>query len=126
MKPPCEVIVNKVLPSIRSAIVKTLIDQHKLKQIEIAKLLSISQSAVSQYYTSTRAGDENLYQVFPEINEYAKKVAKKIVKGEMMGSEVLLCEPCQIIRKNQKFGNVQEEFIQLKKCKICSDKNDDQ
>lgn len=119
MKPPCEMIVSKVLPSIRAAIVKVLIEEYDMKQTEISEILNISQSAISQYYTSARAADKRLYSVFPEITKYAKEVADKLVDGKMKGEEILLCEPCQIIRKNKKFFDFHDEFIQLMKCKIC-------
>ena len=124
MKPPCEMIVTKVLPSIRAAIVKVLIEDHNMKQTEISELLGISQSAVSQYYTSTRAGDENLYSIFPEISKYAKKVADKIIKSEINSLEISLCEPCHIIRENKNFDEFHKEFIALAKCKICATETD--
>jgi predicted transcriptional regulator len=120
MKPPCELIVTRVLPTIRAAIVKTLIEDYKMKQLEISKLLGISQSAVSQYYTSARAVDKNLIKTFPEIEKYAKEVAKKVVNGKMKSNQIILCEPCMNIRKKKKFDNVLEEFLELRKCKICN------
>ena len=119
MKPPCEMIVTKVLPSIRAAIVKVLLDDYNMKQTDISELLGISQSAVSQYYTSARAGDDRLYSVFPEISKYAKDVADKVVKGKMKNIDISLCEPCEIIRKNKQFSGFHKEFIELSKCKIC-------
>jgi predicted transcriptional regulator len=125
MKPPCELIVTRVLPTIRAAIVKTLIEDYKMKQLEISNLLGISQSAVSQYYTSARGVDKNLIKTFPEIEKYAKEVAKKVVKGKIVSSQIILCEPCMNIRKKEKFDNVFEEFLELRKCKICQmDEND--
>lgn len=125
MKPPCEVIVSRVLPSIRSAIVKILLEDYQMKQTNISEVLGISQSAVSQYYTSSRAADKSLLSLFPEITEYSKDVADKIARGEMKSDEITLCEPCQIIRKNQKFDEFQEDLIQLMKCKICTPENND-
>ncbi len=90
-----------------------------MKQTEISKELGISQSAVSQCHTSSRAPDETLYSIFPKINDYAKEVALKIVKGKLKSDEILLCVPCQIVRKNKKFSNFHDNFIQLQKCKIC-------
>jgi predicted transcriptional regulator len=125
MKPPCEVIVSKVLPNIRAGIVKILIEEYKMKQIEISKILGISQSAISQYYTSSRASDKSLLAVFPEIMEYSKDVADKIANGEINSDDITLCEPCQIIRKNQKFDEFQEDFFSLMKCKICEPTDND-
>lgn len=119
MKPPCELIVGKVLPSIRAAIVKVLIDEFNLKQTEISDILGISQSAVSQYYTSARAADERFIELFPEITKYAHKVAGEIINGKIDGSQISLCIPCQNIRAEKEFKNVQNEFLQLKECQIC-------
>jgi predicted transcriptional regulator len=115
MKPPCELIVEKLLPSLRAAIVKFLIEDYKMKQTEISEKLGISQSAVSQYYTSARASDEKFVSEFPEIPEYAKEVAEKFSKGELKGNQILLCEPCQKVRGNDKFCTIQEDFIKSKK-----------
>jgi predicted transcriptional regulator len=102
MKPPCELIVGKVLPTIRAAIVKILIDDYKMKQTEISEVLGLSQSAISQYYTSARAADDRFIELFPEIVSYAHEVADNIIKGKTEGSQISLCEPCQKIRAEKK------------------------
>jgi predicted transcriptional regulator len=119
MKPPCELIVGKILPSIRAAIVKILIEEYRLKQTEIAGLLGISQSAVSQYYTSTRGADHRFLLLFPEILKYAREIADDLTKGKIKGYQISLCIPCQKIRAEKKFKEVQDDFLQLKECKIC-------
>ena len=119
MKPPCEMIVTKVLPSIRAAIVKELLENYNMKQTDISEILGISQSAVSQYYTSTRAGDDSLYSIFPEITNYAKNIADRIVDKKIDKLDISLCEPCELIRKNKQFEEFHQQFIDLMKCKIC-------
>jgi predicted transcriptional regulator len=118
MKPPCELIVTKMLPSFRSAIVKALIEEHSMKQMEIAEMLGLSQSAVSQYITSARASDDRFISTFPEITEYARKVAADIRQGQLKGSEISFCGPCQSIRDNEKFIQIQQEYLQEKKNKL--------
>ncbi|MCK5560412.1 MAG: ArsR family transcriptional regulator [Thermoplasmata archaeon] len=124
MKPPCELIVSKILPSIRAAIVKQLIEDHNMKQTQISTILGISQSAVSQYYTSARAADESALALFPEIVKYAKDVAGKIANGKISKDQILLCEPCQRIREDDKFCDFHKEFDQFMKCKICQESSD--
>jgi hypothetical protein len=119
MKPPCELVVSKVLPSIRAAIVKVLIDDYKMKQTEVSEILGITQSSVSQYITSARAGDDRLYDLFPEIRKYAHEISDKIVKSGLKSSRISLCIPCQKIRRSEKFCNLHKEFSQLTECKIC-------
>ncbi|UCH88611.1 MAG: ArsR family transcriptional regulator, partial [Thermoplasmata archaeon] len=91
MKPPCEIIVTKILPSLRAAIVKVLIEEYHMKQTEISEILGISQSAISQYITSTRGADEKFYSLFPEISTYAKTVADQIVEGGNKQRHIHLC-----------------------------------
>ena len=119
MKPPCELVVSKVLPGIRAAIVKVLIEDYNMKQTEVSDILGISQSAISQYITSIRGGDERIYELFPEIREYARNIADKIVKDELESNQISLCTACQSIRDSEKFCNLHKEFSQLTKCRIC-------
>ncbi len=119
MKPPCELVVSKILPSIRAAIVRILVNEHKMKQTEISAILGITQSAISQYTTSTRAADEYLYRLFPEIEEYAREIADKIVKEGIRGDQISLCIPCMSIRKSKKFCEYHKQFSKLNQCKIC-------
>ena len=75
MKTPCELVVSKILPSLRASVVKELSGKHGMKQSEIAKKLGITQASVSQYLSATRAGDPGLVEKFPKILEYAKDIS---------------------------------------------------
>ncbi|MFA5772269.1 MAG: transcriptional regulator [Thermoplasmata archaeon] len=119
MKPPCEIIVNKVLPSIRAAIVKTLINDYTMKQTEVAELLGITQGAVSLYYSTTRGGDEKLVEMFPEIQSYAKDIAKKIFNSKSGGGELEVCNACKKIRSKKEFCDYHKQIIQLEQCEVC-------
>lgn len=108
MKPPCEIIVKKLLPSLRANIVKVLINDYKMKQTEISAILGITQSAVSQYITSTRGDDVRFYTLFPEIQTYAREIADKIVKKKIQGSDISFCTFCQCLKKNKTFCKFQK------------------
>jgi len=51
---PCEVAVKCVLPAVRAMIAQELMTKHKLKQVETAKLLGVSQPAISLYFRKKR------------------------------------------------------------------------
>ena len=53
MKPPCEIVVWYVLPSIRCKLAKELLSLG-MKQKEISEVLDITQPAVSQYISDKR------------------------------------------------------------------------
>lgn len=119
MKPPCEVVVVKILPALRASIVKCLINDHKMKQTEVAEALGITQGAVSLYCTTTRGGDEKLLTMFPEIVPYAKDIAQKVYNKEIKGKELMFCGACQSIRHKKEFCTYHKEINQLDGCEVC-------
>lgn len=78
MKPPCEIVVWYVIPSIRSKLAKELL-KLGMKQKEISQLLEITQPAVSQYISDKR-GHEIDFE--PEVEEYIKNMAQEMTTGE--------------------------------------------
>lgn len=121
MKPPCEIIVSRVIPQIRAAIVSALITEHKMTQTEISKKLGITQASVSQYLSYARGRDKAVLELFPEIQTRALKIAKYISEEKAKKSDVLhlVCELCGDLRKTPKFCRYHRTFAQLEKCKIC-------
>lgn len=121
MKPPCEIVVSKMLPPIRASIVKILIQDYHMKQIEVSKRLGITQASVSQYLSSSRGSGEEFQNIFPEIVDYAKEIADKIASGEDKEKQVaLLCEICMKMREKEKFCNLHKDLLDLESCGICS------
>ena len=70
MRPPCEIVVNTILPNVRAELVKVLIEEYGLRQVDVATLLDITQASVSQYRTLIRGRDELLLEIFPEIEKF--------------------------------------------------------
>ena len=119
MRPPCEITVNKVLPNVRAELVKILINEYSMRQVDVAKLFGITQASVSQYLTANRGRDELLLEIFPEIEKYARETAKNLVenKGQIEdGTDAWepLCDICRKILKSSKFSTYCKEAAQLK------------
>ncbi len=125
MRPPCEVVVNTVLPNVRAELVRVLIKDYHLRQVDVAAMLNITQASVSQYCASTRGRDEVLMEIFPEIEKYAQEVAKKIMEKDKSikdpESWIHLCDICKRIFYNPKFKQYRNEMAQLKNCGICNE-----
>jgi predicted transcriptional regulator len=120
MRPPCEIVVNKILPHIRADIVKILTQEYNLKQIEVSKRLGITQASVSQYLSSSRGGDKEFHNLFPEMENHAKAMAEQIANGEGKDAQVaLLCDMCTKMREEEKFCNYHRSFLDLDSCGIC-------
>lgn len=100
---PCERAVSAVLPLIRAEIAKSLILDFKLTQIKAAKLLGLTQAAVSQYVTSKRG-----YKLKIDRSSTAarsiKETAKELAEGRLPEFELLnrICEICHIMQKDSK------------------------
>ena len=103
MSLPCERAVSVILPLIRAEIAKSLILDFKLTQIEAAKLLGLTQAAVSQYITSKRGYRLRIDESSPGARSI-KETAKELAEGRLSDSELLnkLCDICHTIRANSK------------------------
>ncbi|MFQ5892394.1 MAG: transcriptional regulator [Candidatus Methanofastidiosia archaeon] len=121
MKPPCEIIVRKVLPTLRSQIVMILSEKYEMKQIEIAENLGITQASVSQYLAASRAKDEFLKKSFPLFEEYAERIAERVAEEHIskMDGIILMCDLCRILRNSKKFCEMHQLQIELEECDMC-------
>jgi predicted transcriptional regulator len=96
---PCEVAVKTVSPAIRALLAQTLIDEHKLKEMKVAEILGITQSAVSKYNKKVRGTTipiENLPEIQPIANQMVSLLlANPVPRIEIMN---LFCQACILIR----------------------------
>ena len=91
-----------------------------MKQIEVSKRLGITQASVSQYLSSSRGGDTEFHNLFPEMEEHARVIAKRIVEGDAKDAQVaLLCGMCSKMREEEKFCNYHKGLLELENCGIC-------
>jgi predicted transcriptional regulator len=120
MKTPCELVVGKILPSLRASVVKELSKKHGMKQSEIARKLGITQASVSQYLSATRAGDTGLIERFPKILTYAEEISNRIIAGESRNQWYgILCAACEDIRADDEFCKMHKLAVSVGGCKIC-------
>ncbi|MBN1678594.1 MAG: hypothetical protein JW880_08670 [Candidatus Thermoplasmatota archaeon] len=120
MKTPCELVVGKILPSLRASVVKELSRKYKMKQSDIAKKLGITQASVSQYLSSTRAGDRKITEGFPKIKTYAKEIARRISEGQDKSQWYgVLCLACKDIRRDEEFCRMHRITSNLDGCDVC-------
>ncbi len=98
MKMPCELIVWYILPAIRSAIAESMINDHNLRQTEVARKLGVTDAAVSQYLSSKR-GKTVIKD--PKILKQIKESAKRIAKGEEDKILLETCRLCDLIKNSK-------------------------
>ncbi|MCU0852505.1 MAG: transcriptional regulator [Thermoplasmata archaeon] len=120
MKTPCELVVGRILPSLRASVVKELSVKYNMKQAEIAQRLGITQASVSQYLSAARGGNTEIVDNFPKIKEYASEIAGRIVEGQgRFEWSGVLCTACRDIRADREFCDLHKISANLDGCDVC-------
>jgi uncharacterized protein len=104
MLTPCEVAVKTVSPAIRALLAKTLLEQHHMRQVEVADTLGITQSAISKYFKNIRGTTIPIDHV-PEVQTLVGQMANLLVLPPTQASQQLelmrlFCQACTQIRRN--------------------------
>lgn len=125
MKPPCEIVVWYVIPSIRSKLAKELLNLG-MKQKEISQLLEITQPAVSQYISDKR-GHEIDFE--PEVEAYIKNMAKEMTTGELQPIDLIpkFCYVCKTIKTQEVLCQLHKEKVNIPSdCNVCMGSQSDE
>ncbi|MBR0473144.1 MAG: helix-turn-helix domain-containing protein [Methanosphaera sp.] len=118
MKPPCEIVVWYVIPSIRSKLAKELL-KLGMKQKDISKLLDITQPAVSQYISDKR-GHEIDFD--PVVEQYIKNMAKDMTTGDLQPIDLIpkFCHICKTIKTQEVLCQLHKEKVHIPEyCNVC-------
>jgi predicted transcriptional regulator len=98
----CEYIVKYVIPALRMLISRQLVENYNLNQIQVAKLLQVTQPSVSNYM-GRRKGSTKMRRFLNNtlVNEYATSLAKKIFEKNLLFKDLNndLCDLCIKLRK---------------------------
>ncbi|MBI4174155.1 MAG: ArsR family transcriptional regulator [Candidatus Aenigmarchaeota archaeon] len=117
MKTICEVVVQDILPTLRAAIAKELIASYDLNQGEVAKLLDVSQPAVSQYLRQLR-GKHNFLEN-AAVQEDIKELGARLHGGQISIVD-LSTKMCAISKSIIDNGLIKtEKFHAVEGCIVC-------
>jgi len=99
VRPPCEIVVWYVIPTIRSELAKELLNLG-MKQKQISEILDITQPAVSQYISDKRGHG---IKFEPEIQNIIKDFARDLVEGKASQIDIIpkMCEICKKIKAEE-------------------------
>lgn len=122
MNPPCEIVVEHILPVIRSALAKELIQKHGFTQQDVAEMLNLTQPAVSQYLKEVR-GKSTIVDTDYGLKKIISDFAEEISEGKVseFGRTKKFCEICSYCRKTAlicKFHPPKEKSISCDLCLI--------
>jgi predicted transcriptional regulator len=120
---PCEFAVRSVVPALRALVARELSTAYELKQDDIASLLGITQSAVSQYLRHVRGRAVDIESI-NEIHEITQTLAMGLANKTLSQRHVTqqYCKACRIIRETRLLCQVHQRLDQtfdVKNCDAC-------
>jgi len=88
MLQPQELVVARLLPTIRARLARELLHTYKMKQVDVAHSMGITQAAVSHYNTQSRGVDQEMLRLFPEIKPYVHELSSQIAHGMTLSDQI--------------------------------------
>ena len=124
---PCEVAVKCLLPAVRATTSKQLMEKHNLNQAQAAKLLGLSQPAISLYARKMRGKALDLEED-AEIAKLVSNLASSLAEGNLSHKEFIpkFCEICRTIRAKGLLCKMHKAFdpsINIEECELCTTMN---
>jgi uncharacterized protein len=116
---PQEIEVWYLLPALRRELAKIFIEHHNMTQKDAAKILAITEAAISQYLSEKRGGEVQFSRKELKIIE---EVAVKIIK-EPQHLTRFLYEACSFFRGSKSLCDLhrKHDTSLSKGCNICMD-----
>jgi len=124
---PCEVAVKSLVPAIRALIARELTQTHKLKQDEAARLLGITQAAVSKYTRQVRGRALDIEKI-EEAHAMTVTMTNLLAKGQISRPELVkkFCSICGIVRQTGAMCQLckrSNPSIDVERCLVCMSEN---
>jgi predicted transcriptional regulator len=93
---PCETVVWKALPAIKSSLAKALV-KAGMTQVQVSKIFGTTEATISHYMKGERGSSVILGQHIQDaIDELAKKISTGSLSEKQITQEV--CSICQRVR----------------------------
>ena len=118
MRPPCEIVVWYVIPSMRSELAKELL-KLGMKQKEISELLDITQPAVSQYISDKRGHGIKFDE---KTQGMIKLFAKDLMEQKLGQGDIIrrMCEICKNVKAEEIICQLHKEKDKIPvSCNAC-------
>ena len=120
---PEELASKSVIPAIRALVVKRLVEEHGMTQQEAAKLLGVTQPAVSKYLHQKRGAAIRLTGI-KEIDRATGDIADMVSSRKVKPIEVMskIEAACDYVRKNRYMCDLHKRLepgIDVEACHVC-------
>jgi len=120
---PEELASKSVIPAIRALVVKRLVEDHGMTQQEAAKLLGVTQPAVSKYLHEKRGAAIKLTGI-RKIDQATSEIADMVSSHNAEPIEVMskIEAACEYVRKNRYMCNLHKKLepsMDVDSCHVC-------
>jgi len=120
---PEELASKSVIPAIRALVVKRLVEEHGMTQQEAAKLLGVTQPAVSKYLHEKRGAAIKLNGI-KEIDEATGEIAELVSSRKVPQIEVMskIEAACDYVRRNRYMCDLHKKLepsMDVNSCHVC-------
>jgi predicted transcriptional regulator len=120
---PEELASKSVIPAIRALIVKRLVEDHGMTQQEAAKLLGVTQPAVSKYLHEKRGAAIKLIGI-REIDQATTEIAEMVSSQKAQPIEVMsrIEAACEYVRRNRYMCDLHKKLepgMDIDSCHVC-------
>jgi len=120
---PDEIASKSVIPAIRAMVVRRLVARHGMTQEQAARLLGITQPAVSKYMHNKR-GIAIKLEGIADVDKAANKIAALLVSGKAGQVQVMsrLNEVSMHVRRSRLMCDLHrrlEPGLNLGSCRVC-------
>jgi len=120
---PEELASKSVIPAIRALIVKRLVEDHGMTQQEAAKLLGVTQPAVSKYLHEKRGAAIKLIGI-REIDQATTEIAEMVSTQKAQPIEVMsrIEAACEYVRRNRYMCDLHKKLepgMDIDSCHVC-------
>jgi len=98
----CETVTKYIMPAVRGLIAKTLVEEYGFSQSSAAKMLGLTQAAVSYYISSKRGYTmSKKLEGNTKVMEIIKSISKKLAEtGGSKKVDLNLCDICRMLYEN--------------------------
>jgi len=120
---PEELASKSVIPAIRALIVKRLVEDHGMTQQEAARLLGVTQPAVSKYLHEKRGAAIRLTGI-REIDQATTEIAEMVSSQKAQPIEVMsrIEAACEYVRRNRYMCDLHKKLepgMDTDSCHVC-------
>lgn len=125
MRPPCEIVVKRLLPILRALVARELMSVYGWTQSETADKLGVTQPAVSSYLSLLESEDTGQGDL-EDLALLAKKISKGLASGEMSLSDTVM-EVCRLCIRLKSGGFIctlhkdRVKDLREDSCEVCLD-----